>query len=329
MKVLITGVAGLLGCHLAEHLITNGYKIIGIDDLSGGYLDHVPEDVRFYKLNLQNAAAVNLIFENETPDVVFHFAAYAAEGLSRYIKKFNYENNVISSVNVINACIKHDVKKLIFSSSMAVYGSQKTPFMETMKPTPEDPYGIAKYAIEQDLKDCYSHFGLEYAIVRPHNVFGPKQNIWDKYRNVIGIWLRQAINKQPLTIFGDGEQTRAFSNIKFYTKPFETLIDRHSDEIFNIGADKYYKIIDVANMVKQIAAKYGLETTIKHLEPRNEVKHAFCNHDKAKSLLNFKDETDLETLIDEMFVWAKSQPDRTVKYMDYELTKNLYSFWRK
>tara|TARA_R110002020_G_scaffold437874_1_gene648221 strand:+ start:2859 stop:3848 length:990 start_codon:yes stop_codon:yes gene_type:complete len=328
MKILITGIAGLLGCHVADFLLKQGHSIVGVDDLSGGYLDNVPEQAKFYKLNLQNSEAIDVVFENEKPDVVFHFAAYAAEGLSRYIKKYNYENNVISSVNIINSCIKHKVKKLIFSSSMAVYGSQQTPFSEEMKPHPEDSYGIAKYSVEQDLKDSYSHFGLNYAIVRPHNVFGPKQNIWDKYRNVIGIWLRQALNSQPLTIFGDGQQTRAFSNIKYYMEPFEKLLHNYSDEIFNIGADQHYKIIDVANIVKNIAEKHGIKTTIKHLEPRNEVKHAFCNHDKAKTMLDFKDETNLEKLIEEMFIWARSQPDRKIRHMDYELTKNLYSFWK-
>lgn len=328
MKILITGIGGLLGCHLANYLIDKNYKVAGIDDLSGGYLDNVPDKATFYKLNLQNNEALDLIFQHEKPDVVFHFAAYAAEGLSRYIKKFNYENNVISSINVINSCIKYSVQKIVFSSSMAVYGSQKTPFTEDMIPMPEDSYGIAKYAVEQDLKDSYGHFDLNYAIVRPHNVFGPKQNIWDKYRNVIGIWIRQALNKKPLTIFGDGEQTRAFSNTKYYMRPFEKIALEHNDEIFNIGADKYYKIIDAADLVLKIASKHGFKTSIEHLEPRNEVKHAYCDHKKAKELLGFKDETDLEKLVDEMFAWAKVQPRRFVKYMDYELTKNLYSFWK-
>jgi|TARA_Y100001938_G_scaffold137021_1_gene200677 UDP-glucose 4-epimerase len=328
VKILITGIGGLIGCHLADYLIQQGNKVIGIDDLSGGYLDNVPEQATFYKLNLQNSEAVDLIFKNEKPNIVFHFAAYAAEGLSRYIKKYNYENNVLSSVSIINSCIKHSVDKLIFSSSMAVYGGQKTPFTEDMRPMPEDSYGIAKYTVEQDLKDSYDHFGLNYIIVRPHNVFGPKQNIWDKYRNVIGIWMRQALNGKPLTIFGDGQQTRAFSNIKYYMQPFEKIITEYNDEIFNIGADKYYKIIDVANIVLETSAKHGFPTSIQHLEARNEVKHAFCDHKKAKEMLNFKDETNLEKLIDEMFIWAKSQPNRDVKYMDYELTKNLYSFWK-
>jgi len=329
MKVLITGVAGLLGANFSRHLLSKGYKVVGIDDLSGGYEESVPRDVTFYKQDLVNRKAIDDIFSKEKPDYVFHFAAYAAEGLSPFIRNYNYTNNVLASANVINACVNNDVKKVIFTSSMAVYGIGNPPFTEEQLPTPEDPYGIAKYAVEMDLKLAHEMFGLKYSIVRPHNVVGLYQNIWDRYRNVIGIWIRKALNNEPLTIFGDGTQVRAFSDIKYYMEPFEKLMTSHDSEIFNIGADKYYTINEAADAVITVAKELGINATKIHLEKRNEVHTAYCDHTKAHKLLGFNDDTNLHDMIMKMFKWAQEQPERPMKTMDYEIEKNMYSFWKK
>lgn len=329
MKVLITGAAGLLGANFSRHLLNKGYKVLGIDDLSGGYEDSVPSEMTFYKQDLSNRKAVEEIFSSEKPDYVFHFAAYAAEGLSPFIRNYNYTNNILSSANVINACINNEIKKVVFTSSMAVYGVGNPPFTESQLPTPEDPYGIAKYAVEMDLKLAHEMFGLKYSIVRPHNVVGIYQNVWDRYRNVIGIWIRKALAGEPLTIFGDGTQIRAFSDIKFYMDPFEKLMTAHDGEIFNIGADKHYTINEAAEAVINVAKELGINATKIHLEPRNEVHTAYCDHTKAHKLLGFKDNTDLHETIMKMFKWAQEQPNRPMKNMDYEIEKNMYSFWKK
>jgi UDP-glucose 4-epimerase len=211
---------------------------------------------------------------------------------------------------------------------MAVYGGQEPPFTEDLRPQPIDPYGVAKYAVECDLKQAAEQFGMRYNIVRPHNVLGKYQNIWDRYRNVIGIFIRKAINNQPILVYGDGEQTRAFSDIQYYMKPFDKLLDGHDGEIFNIGADKYFTINESAETVKRVAKKYGYDATIEHAEARHEVKHAYCNHNKAKTLLEFQDGTELEPLIDSMFGWAVKQPNRKVKDMPYEVTKDIYDYWK-
>jgi UDP-glucose 4-epimerase len=327
--ILITGVAGLLGNNLLRYLLNKNYNIIGIDSLFGGYKEFLPESDRFkfYEIDLMDNKMVSNIFDDNKIDVVFHLAAYAAEGLSPFIRRFNYENNVICSVNIINECVKHDCK-LIFTSSMAVYGNQKSPFSEEMLPIPVDPYGIAKYAVEMDIKLANEQFGLRYNIVRPHNVLGIYQNIWDKYRNVIGIFIRNVLNNESILIYGDGEQTRAFSDIKYYLEPFEKLIDEYDSEIINIGADKYFTINEVANKVSEISKKYGYNSTIKYVEPRHEVKHAYCNHDKAKKLLNFNDATNIDELIETMFIWYKDIPNKDVKKINYEIEKNIYSYWK-
>ena len=211
---------------------------------------------------------------------------------------------------------------------MAVYGDQDAPFTERMTPKPIDPYGIAKYAIEMDIQQASHQFGLKYNIIRPHNVVGIYQNIWDKYRNVIGIFINNILNNKPILIYGDGKQTRAFSNIKYYMEPFQLLIENHDNDTFNIGADKAWTIKEVAVLVQNIANLFGYFSNIEHVQPRHEVKHAFCDHTKARTKLNFTDKTTLEELVGEMFSWAKDQPKRKQKNMSYEVEKGIYEYWK-
>ncbi len=328
-KVLITGIAGLLGSHFSRYLLKNGYDVVGIDDFSGGYRENLPEGIFCSTLNLADFDAVDKFFKEQKFDYVYHFAAYAAEGLSPFIRTFNYTNNVIASANLITASINYDVKKFIFTSSNGVYGEENTPpFVETMQPKPIDPYGIAKYAVEMDLKNAYEQFGLNYAIIRPHNVIGIYQNIWDRYRNVIGIWIRQTLHHESLTVYGDGLQKRAFSDMVYYNEPFAKLMTEYNGEIFNLGADKELTLIDCAKLVQKCAANFGYNPKIIHLEPRVEAKFAYADHTKAKKLLGFEDKTNLEKTVNQMFEWAIRQPDREVKIMPYETTKNLYSYWK-
>jgi len=331
--VIVTGAAGLLGAHFSRHLLEKGYRVLGIDDLSGGYYDYLPKHpmFEFWQIDLSDCEPLQLehIFTDPRRDIVacYHFAAYAAEGLSPFIRTYNYTNNVLSYTNIVNPCIEHDVK-LIFTSSMAVYGDQEAPFTEDMQPAPVDPYGVAKFAVEQDLAIAADQHGLRYTIVRPHNIIGTYQNIWDRYRNVAGIFIRKVLDGEPMLVYGDGEQTRAFSDVKYYMEPFEAMIHGHDGEIFNLGADKAYTINELAEVVGQAAWKRNYTPKIDHVEARHEVKHAYCDHAKAKNLLNFSDDTNLEDLISEMFDWATQQPKREQKTMAYEVEKGIYDYWK-
>ena len=328
-KFLVTGCAGLIGSHFTRHLLDRGHDVVGIDDLSGGYIDNVDSRLDFYERNLVDSDSLCKVFSDTKPEYVYHFAAYAAVGVSPFIRKFNYTNNVVASANVINNCINHNVRKMVFTSSMDVYGSVcEPPYTEDLAPVPEDPYGIAKYAVEMDLKQASRLFGLRYSVVRPHNVFGIYQNIWDKYRNVLGIWIRQILSGQPVTIFGDGSQVRSFSDIKYYMEPLERLSLLGDGQIYNVGADTNITILEAANRLCSVARKLGYSTNIVHLEPRDEVKLAYCDHSKAREQLGFIDNTDFEELVENMFLWAASQPKREVKMIKYEVEKKLYSFWK-
>jgi len=173
-SILITGVAGLIGSKFADWILENtNHKVVGIDDLSGGYISNIHKDVDFYKFDLVEGDQLNHVFRKESPDIVYHMAAYAAEGLSPFMRTFNYKNNLISTAKIVNCCINYNVKRLVFTSTMAVYGEGKPPFNEKDQPSPLDPYGVAKYACEMDIKIAGLQHGLDWCIVRPHNVYEP------------------------------------------------------------------------------------------------------------------------------------------------------------
>jgi UDP-glucose 4-epimerase len=326
-KILITGVAGLLGSRLADYLVDT-HDIIGIDDLSGGYKENVNSNVKFYKLDLAHSDKLQKVFEEHRPEYIFHFAAYAAEGLSPFIRKFNYENNLISTTRLINEAIRYDVKRFVFTSSMAVYGQAIPPFREDYTPSPIDPYGIAKYACEMDIKVAGEQHGMDWCIIRPHNVYGIKQNIWDKYRNVLGIWIYNILNDKPITIYGDGNQERAFSYIDDCLPYFwESAVNpKCSKEIFNMGGDKKVTINEAAQTLIDIVGKWPIE----YLEGRHEVKHAWVTHEKIKNVLGFESNTTLHEGLKTVWEWAKTQPMRIRKeWSQYELEKGIYSFWKK
>jgi len=214
MSILVTGGAGFIGSHIAAELIKRGYNVTVLDDLSGGFKDNLVEGITFVKGSITDPILVNDLFEKNHFEFVYHLAAYAAEGLSHFIKRFNYTNNLIGSVNLINASVNTGVKCFVFTSSIAVYGATpELPMTEETPTHPEDSYGIAKLGVEQELIVCKEMFDLDYIIFRPHNVYGERQNIGDKYRNVVGIFMNQILQGKPMTIFGDGTQTRAFSYI--------------------------------------------------------------------------------------------------------------------
>ena len=329
MKVLITGVAGLLGSRLADYIIENhpDVEIVGIDDLSGGYKENVNPKVEFWQMNLVTHPIENC-FEVHKFDYVYHFAAYAAEGLSPFIRQYNYENNLVATARIINQCIKHNIKRLVFTSTLAVYGHQDgNIFDENQIPKPIDPYGVAKFGCEMDVQIAGEQHGLDWCIIRPHNVFGVNQNIWDKYRNVLGIWMYQHIIGEPMTIFGDGNQTRAFSYIDDSLQPLwkASQDPRASKQIINLGGIKEYSINEANEILRGVIGG----GTVQYHEQRHEVKHSIPTWQKSVDLLDFEFKTDLKEGLTKMWEWAKKQPVRErFVWPSYELDKGIYSFWK-
>lgn len=328
MKVLITGVAGLLGSRMASWILDNipECEVFGVDDLSGGYIENIDSRVKFNKVDCADDE-FEKIFASIKPDYVYHFAAYAAEGLSSFIRKYNYRNNLLSTANIVNCCINNNTKRLIFTSSMAVYGKQTPPFDERLERKPIDPYGIAKAACERDIEIAGEQHGLDWCIIRPHNVYGLNQNIWDKYRNVLGIWMYKHLRGLPLTIYGTGEQTRAFSYIDDCLFPLwkAAVSEKASKQIINLGGTQEYSINQAADILIDVMG--GGEKI--YLEQRHEVLHAWSTWQKSVDLLDYVDTISLKQGLTTMWEWAKKQPDRgQFKWKNYEVEKGIYSYWK-
>jgi UDP-glucose 4-epimerase len=327
-KSLVTGGAGFIGSHIADELARLGHKVTVLDDLSGGFAANVNPPAELVQGSVADAELVESLFARSRFDYVFHLAAYAAEGLSHFIRRFNYANNLLGSATLINAAVRHRCRSFVFASSIAVYGAGQVPMREEMKPEPEDPYGIAKYAVELDLAAANRIFGLDYIVFRPHNVYGERQNIGDRYRNVIGIFMNQVMQGLPCTIFGDGTQTRAFSYIGDVAPVIarSVSIPEASRQIFNIGADTPSTVTDLAEMVQQAMGK---RTGIRYLEARKEVAHAHSDHSKARRILGFNPNVSLDEGLRRMAKWAWSAGPRSSKpFEGIEVDRELPVSWQ-
>jgi UDP-glucose 4-epimerase len=325
---LVTGGAGFIGRHVASHLLKAGNVVIVVDDLSGGYLENLPAGVQFHRGSITDEHFVHAVFNQYSIQYVFHLAAYAAESLSHFIKRFNYINNVIGSINIINASIKHGIRCFVFTSSIAVYGLAQLPMTEKITPHPKDSYGIAKYAIEQELQLSHAMFGLNFIVFRPHNVYGEYQNLTDKYRNVIGIFLRHLMNDEPLPVVGDGTQTRAFTYIDDVAPVIASAIHRPEayNQVFNIGSDYPCSINELAEMVQDC---FGKKAGIHYIGPRQEISHSYSSSGKLAKLLGYRARHPLGEGLHRMIEWAKTQEVRPVKSTPtIEIDKNLPSFWK-
>ncbi len=326
---LVTGGAGFIGAHVVNELILLKHNVIVLDDLSGGFEENINPKAVFIKGNITDHLLLEELFNKYNFDYVYHLAAYAAEGLSHFIKRYNYNNNLIGSINLINESIKHKIKCFVFTSSIAVYGEGQLPMKEDMIPVPEDPYGIAKLAVEQELKVTKKMFGLDYIIFRPHNVYGEYQNIGDKYRNVLGIFMNQLLQNKPLTIFGDGNQTRAFSYIGDVAPYIAQSVNvkKAYNNIFNIGADKEFSVNILA---KVIMKTLKINADINYLPIRNEVLNAYSDHSRAKEVFGITKLTSLEEGIEKMVTWVKKHGSRkTEKFAEIEIFEKLPSVWKE
>ncbi|MBX2957453.1 MAG: NAD-dependent epimerase/dehydratase family protein [Cyclobacteriaceae bacterium] len=324
---LLTGGAGFIGAHVSRELLKLGHKVIILDDLSGGFEENIPEKAVFIKGSINDRQLVAKLFQDYSFNYVYHLAAYAAEGLSHFIRRYNYENNLIGSINLINESIKYKIERFVFTSSIAVYGKGQLPLREDMVPTPEDPYGVAKFAVEQDLKCAHEMFGLDYTIFRPHNVYGEYQNIGDKYRNVVGIFMNQLMQNKPVTIFGNGEQTRAFSYIGDIAPLMANCVTnpKARNEIINVGADQNYT---VKTLAQEVMKAMGTEGEILYTASRNEVMHAWSDHTKCQQIFGDITYTPLPDGLKKMADWAKrTGSKKSTRFENIEILEKLPPIW--
>lgn len=324
---LVTGGAGFVGAHVVRELLDLGHRVVVLDDLSGGFEENLPDGITFVRGSITDHELLSRLFEEHSFDYVYHLAAYAAEGLSHFIRRFNYTNNLIGSVNLINEAVKHRVKCFVFTSSIAVYGALKPPMIEEMTPEPEDPYGIAKLAVEQDLRAAHHMFGLNSIVFRPHNVYGEYQNLGDRYRNVVGIFMNQLMQGEPLTVFGDGGQTRAFSYVGDVAPHIARSVEVPAayNQVFNIGADREYTVNELAEAVMRAM---GIEGELRHVEARNEVQHAYADHSKAHRIFGSDTRFSLDEGLARMAEWAhRTGIKGSQRFEEIEILDKLPPVW--
>jgi UDP-glucose 4-epimerase len=304
-------------------------EVVATDDLSGGFRENVPDDAEWLMGDLRDGDFAKSLWDSGRFDYVYHIGAYAAEGLSHFIRAYNYRTNLEASVHLINQSVLHDAERFVFTSSIAVYGAGQTPMTEEQTPRPEDPYGISKYAVELDLRAAHEMFGLDYTVFRPHNVYGERQNIADRYRNVIGIFMNNVLQDKPMPVFGDGEQTRAFSHIADVAPIIARapIVEASRNEVYNIGADTPYTILDLA---REIADAFGVEPKLEHLPARNEVVHAFSDHAKVRRAFDPPEPVNLREGIRRTANWVKQHGSRQpVEFKgEIEIERNLPPSWR-
>jgi UDP-glucose 4-epimerase len=287
MKIFITGIAGFLGSHLADRMISLGHDVSGNDNLIGGYLDNVNPKAKFYHVDCCDQPKMSSIIAGS--DILIHTAATAHEGLSVFSPDFITRNIFQASVSTISAAIASGVKHFLFCSSMARYGNQASPFYETFYPRPVDPYGISKVAVEQILKTLSAIHGMTWNIAVPHNIVGPRQRYDDPFRNVMSIMINRNLQNKPAIIYGDGNQTRCFSFIDdcVYCLEKMALDETIRFQTVNIGPDE--GSITINQLANLVAMECGFDGDPIYMDDRpSEVKHAVCSSDLARKILDYK-----------------------------------------
>ncbi len=326
-RILVTGAAGFMGSHLVDALVDDGYEVHGVDDMSGGFWRNVNPRSHFTELDLRRKEATKQYVDQVKPQMLFHLAADATEGRSQFTPLTCTERNLMAYLHTLIPAIRHGLRKVVLTSSMSVYGAQTPPFDEDMPTQPEDIYGVSKAAMEEVTHILSQVHGYAYTIVRPHNVYGTRQNIGDPYRNVIGIFINSLLNDKNFYIYGDGEQRRSFTYIDDFT-PYMVRagLDPCCDgQVINIGPCDEVTINHLAELV--LSLFYEGQEIPQHIRPQYlpprpmEVRDAYCTDDKARRLLGYHTTIDLQEGVRRMIAWAKELGPQKPCYMDdLELT---------
>jgi len=321
-QVTITGVAGFLGSHLADRFLAEGWQVKGVDSLIGGYASNVPKGVEFYGYDLaSDVETIEDAFDGS--ELVIHAACTAYEGLSVFSPSLVVKNTVQASINALTASQRQGVKKFIYLSSMARYGSIPTPYNEDQEPCPQDPYGIAKLASEKLVRNLCNTHGMDWVILVPHNIIGPRQKYDDPFRNVASIMTNRLLQGKPPIIYGDGEQMRCFSFIQDVVEPLWTAC--HSpkalSQVINIGPDE--EAVTINQLAQKLQKIIGTDLEPIYIGGRpQEVKIALCSSRKARELLNYRTSTTLDEGLTDLVNWIR---DRGTKEFEYHLPIEIHT----
>jgi UDP-glucose 4-epimerase len=319
MRVFITGIAGFLGSHLAERLLAMGHHVVGVDSLLGGELVNVPPEAEFYQYDCRDFNAMAKV--SRGCELVFHCAATAYEGLSVFSPAMVMDNIVTGSVAVFSSAAANGARRVVFCSSMARYGTNQVPFLESYTPRPQDPYGIAKVAAEQALANLADVHGFEYAIAVPHNIIGARQKFDDPYRNVASIMANMMLQGRSPFIYGDGEQSRCFSHVEDCLSCLLALglTDRGLGEVVNIGPDEEF--VTINQLFRTLKGIVGFEGQAVHIPGRpQEVRHAACSSAKARAMLDYQTTRSLAEGLTDVVDYIREVGPRKFRYhLDIEI----------
>lgn len=328
LRVLVTGGAGFIGSHLVDRLIADGHLVSVIDDLSGGTKRNLNKKAKFYDCDLRDVEKTAKTIAKIKPQLVFHLAANAAENKAQFSPIDITSRNYNAFINTLVPSLRNGMNRIVFTSSIAVYGALQTPFKEKDKPDPEDLYGLSKLMIEKSLQILSKVHNFEYVIARPHNVYGPRQNMTDPYRNVVTIFMNSLLKRQSYFIYGKGNMRRCFSYINdvidaLYKCGFEKV----NGMIFNIGADKDYSINELSQTIQEIS---GIQIPPKHIADRpQEVQVAISDHTQAKKYLGYKDKTSLRDGLSKTWEYAIKLGPQEYEYTNVELPSDkLPANWK-
>jgi UDP-glucose 4-epimerase len=322
-KVFITGIAGFLGSHIADAFLAIGWRVIGVDNLRGGYIENVPVGVEFVECDLADMDTYGHLLKDV--DLVVHSACTAYEGLSVFSPAHVVQNTTQITANLLSLSVQNKIKKFVYLSSMARYGTQQLPFKEEMKPNPQDPYGIAKYASELLVTNICSTHNVNSLILVPHNIIGPRQKYDDPYRNVASIMINRMLQGKEVIIYGSGEQQRCFSDIADVVRPIlaACLNDELNGEIINIGPDE--ELVTINDLGILLSNIMGRKFTPIYFPGRpNEVEFATCSADKSRKLLDYRTEVSLKQSLTKLHDWIAAQRRREFSYhMPLEIRSDL------
>jgi len=323
---MILGAGGFMGSHLFDFLQSK-HTVIGGDNFSLGTYHHP----RIYKVELTNFGETKDFIDSFQPQVLIFMAAWAHEGLSQFAPIKITQNNYVAFLNTLIPAIQNGVKRVVLTSSMSVYGDQISPFNEDMPRKPVDIYAVNKTAMEESLEILAKVHHFEYVIIRPHNVYGPRQNMSDPYRNVIAIFMNRLLQDKNFFIYGDGEQKRAFSYIDDVTPAIAKAVDAPyvENQIINVGPIESYSINQMANLLLKVSGK---KIDPQYLADRpQEVKEAWCTNDKAIQLLEYETKTPFEVGLHKMWTWALKEGPQVPQYLEQlELdNENTPITWRQ
>lgn len=305
----MTGSAGFIGSNLTDHLLANGYRVIGIDNMRTGILENLAQASRNRRFNHIKADVSTLNLEahiDEKVDVIFHLAAVASVVLSVKFPMLVHQANTTSTVNILDYARKNDISRVVLASSAAVYGTPSEHILtETSPAAPISPYGASKLAAEEYMHTFGDTYGIEDVILRLFNVYGPRQ-VHSDYSGVVSIFANRILKKKPIVIDGDGTQTRSFVYVEDVCKIMETCArePKAAGETFNLAGPEVVNILELANIMRRLAKATNLEIT--HGPPRiGDIQESIGSIEKAQRVLGFEPKVSLEEGLKRTMDWYK------------------------